>query len=65
MTRILSLAIVTAILAGASYAQDTDQRRSKWQSLPHGTAMPLGEFQEDLHIRKGLPLSRIACGANG
>jgi hypothetical protein len=24
--------------------------------MPYGTAMPLGKFQENLHLRKGLPL---------
>jgi hypothetical protein len=30
------------------------------QDVPHGTAVPLGEFQEDLHVGKGV--SMRACG---
>lgn len=26
------------------------------KDLPNGTAMPLGKFQEDLHLRQGVPL---------
>lgn len=32
------------------------------QELPHGTAMPLGEFQENMRLGEGLPLALLAPG---
>jgi copper(I)-binding protein len=33
-------------------------RNRERQKLPHGAAMPLGELQESMHVREGMPLKR-------
>ena len=46
--------------SGADFNLQAHARRRSGcerQELPHGTAMPLGEFQEDMRVGEGLPLA--------
>jgi hypothetical protein len=39
------------------FQQESETFGHRRQGLPDGTAMPLGELQENLHLGEGLPLN--------
>ena len=47
----LASALVGRYISGRS--------RDKSKNLQDGTAMPMGEFQENLHLRKSVPLTYL------
>ena len=63
MNRMIPLAAAVVLLGIAAAPTIAAAQAAQGQDLPDGAAMPLGEFQEDLHLREGLPL--IAAAASG
>ena len=66
MQRVLiSCFAISALIVISSYRDRVRAAARKWKELPRGAAMPLGEFQEDMCVGEGLPLSRAARRPRG
>ena len=63
MNRIIALAATVVALGLVAAPTIAAAQSAPGQDLPDGTAMPLGEFQEGLHLREGLPLTSQLRGA--
>ena len=57
MNRFIPLAAALVLLGIAAAPTVAAAQAAQGQDLPDGAAMPLGEFQEDLHLCEGLPLT--------
>ena len=52
--------VISIFVIGASPASgggDGGGPGRQGKDLPDGTAMPLGKFQEDMHVRQSMPLT--------
>ncbi len=58
MRHYATLGLLIVLGAGVRFGGDAGGGPGRQgQDLPNGTAMPLGEFQEDLRLRQSVPLT--------